>query len=168
MQSERLVFRPFQLGDEGLILELDADPEVRRYLDQPEAPSLEECQAIVARFIKAQGANPHLGYWAAFTQEATPKFVGWFHLRPSRTPPQDLELGYRLKREFWNQGLATEGSRFLLRHAFETLNAHRVIALTLAENLASRRVMEKIGMHWEADYVHDERLPAVRYAILRA
>jgi Acetyltransferase (GNAT) domain len=62
MQSDRLLFRPFQLGDEGLILQLDADPEVRRYLDQPEAPAIDECQAIVARFIKAQEANPHLGY----------------------------------------------------------------------------------------------------------
>ena len=168
MQSERLLLRPFQLGDEGLILELDADPEVRRFLDQPEAPALDECKAIVARFIKAQEANPQLGYWAAFLRESSPRFVGWFHLRPSRTPPHDLELGYRLKREFWNQGLATEGSHFLLRHAFEALNAPRVIALTLVENLPSRRVMEKIGMHWEADYVHDGRLPAVRYAILPA
>jgi RimJ/RimL family protein N-acetyltransferase len=167
MQSERLLLRPFQLGDEGLILDLDGDPDVRRFLDQPEAPSHEQCVEIVARFIKAQEANPQLGYWAAFRREAPSQFVGWFHLRPARTPPHDLELGYRLKREFWNQGLATEGSSMLLRHAFDTLNAPRVIALTLADNLASRKVMEKIGMHWEADYLHDGRLPAVRYAIGR-
>jgi RimJ/RimL family protein N-acetyltransferase len=55
----------------------------------------------------------------------------------------------------------------LVHHAFETLDASRVIAVSLAENLASRKVMEKIGMRWEADYVHDGRLPAVRYAIER-
>jgi len=167
MQSERLLLRPFQLGDEGFILELDSDPEVRRFLDQPEAPSLEQCVEIVTRFIKAQEPNPQLGYWATFTREEPSQFVGWFHLRPARTPPHDLELGYRLKREFWNQGFATEGSLLLLHHAFETLDASRVIAVTLAENLASRKVMEKIGMRWKADYVHDGRLPAVRYAIER-
>ena len=168
MRSERLELRPFGAGDEILLYALDADPEVRRYLDQPAAPTIDECRDIVGRLIAARCSNPELGYWVAHAlAQNEPEFIGWFHLRPARQAPFDLELGYRLMRPFWSNGYATEGSRLLLAHAFEGLNAPRVIANTLEANLASRRVMEKLGMRLEATYLHDGRLPAVRYVIDR-
>ena len=56
------------------------------------------------------------------------------------------ELGYRLRRSAWGRGLASEGSRALVDHAFRVLGARRVVAETMAVHTASRRVMEKDGL----------------------
>ena len=62
--------------------------------------------------------------------------------------PAVSDLGYRLARRYWRQGLASEASRVLLRHAFVTVGQNRVIAQTLAVNTASRHVMQAIGMRY--------------------
>ncbi len=61
-------------------------------------------------------------------------------------PLDDPELGYRLKRSAWGKGYATEGSQALIDKAFSELGVQRVMALTYSEHVASRRVMEKVGM----------------------
>jgi RimJ/RimL family protein N-acetyltransferase len=85
------------------------------------------------------------GFWAA-VEKSTGRFVGWFHLRPGDgAGPDEPELGYRLRREVWGRGYATEGSLALIDKAFTELRADRVYASTMAVNVASRRVMEKAG-----------------------
>ena len=112
------------------------------------------------------------GFWAAIDQVGG-AFLGWFHLRPRpHDPPDEPELGYRLRREVWGSGLATEGSRALIDKAFSELGARRVYATTMAVNAGSRRVMEKAGMRFVRLF-HDtgpEGLAGelVEYAITRA
>ena len=105
--------------------------------------------------------SPPQGFWAAHLRD-TEEFIGWFHLRPDKIEPQAMELGYRLKRKFWGRGLATEGSRALLGNAFGEWRYEMVCARTLAVNLASRRVMEKIGLR------HDEiqRIGIARHQVV--
>jgi RimJ/RimL family protein N-acetyltransferase len=66
-----------------------------------------------------------------------------------------VALGYRLKRSAWGYGYATEGSRGLLRLAFNDLGVQRVFAQTMTVNVASRRVMEKIGLIHERTFFLD-------------
>ena len=115
------------------------------------------------------------GFWAAIERE-TGEFIGWFHLRPGLTDGRDdePELGYRLRREAWGNGHATEGSRALIDKAFTDLGARRVWAETMTVNAASRRVMEKAGLRFVGPVHHDwpEKLPGdeqgdVQYAITR-
>ena len=87
-------------------------------------------------------------------------------LPPAHGPdqPEDptvSDLGYRLQRRYWRKGLASEASRALLQHAFETVGQSRVIAQTMAVNTGSRRVMETIGMRHVRTYFPswDEPLP---------
>ncbi|CDZ77327.1 Acetyltransferase (GNAT) family protein [Legionella massiliensis] len=58
-----------------------------------------------------------------------------------------VEIGWRLSSKYWNQGYATEGAKAVLHYAFNCLNIERLVSFTVVNNLASRRVMEKIGMH---------------------
>ena len=58
-------------------------------------------------------------------------------------------IGYCLNRSFWNQGFATEAAGMLVKFGFAELDLHRIIATCDAENTASSRVLEKIGMRWE-------------------
>ena len=82
-------------------------------------------------------------------REGTGGFIGWFHLRPREgDPDEEPELGYRLVASAWGRGYATEGSRALIRKAFEGCGARRVYATTMVVNVASRRVMEKAGLRF--------------------
>jgi RimJ/RimL family protein N-acetyltransferase len=108
---------------------------------------------------------PGLGYWMAFMREGG-EFVGLMMLPPAHGPDQPddptvADLGYRLLRRCWRQGLATEASRALLRHAFETVGMRRVIAQTMAVNAASRGVMAAAGLRYVRTYhpEFDDPLP---------
>ena len=121
---------------------------------------------------------PGLGYWMAFSANGD-EFVGLMMLPPAHGPDQPddptvADLGYRLVRRWWRQGLATEASRALLRHAFETVGMRRVIAQTMAVNTASRGVMSAAGLTYVRTYhpEFDDPLPGaeqgeVEYEISR-
>jgi RimJ/RimL family protein N-acetyltransferase len=101
---------------------------------------------VLPRFLEYHRRDPAAGFFAAI-EKATGRFVGWFHLRPAEDSlPGETELGYRLRRDAWGKGYATEGSKALVRKAFEELGWHRVTAWTMTVNTRSRRVMEKAGL----------------------
>lgn len=103
------------------------------------------------------------GLWAA-ELTATAQCIGFIGLSVPRfqahfTPC--VEIGWRLAAEHWNQGLATEGALAALRYGFDTLGLEEIVSFTVAANLPSRRVMEKIGMRRDPadDFAHPN-LPA--------
>ena len=168
LRTARLLLVP--LADRHLDLEvrLDSDPEVLRYISG-RARSRDEVAASHARRMALAGRVDGLGYWMAFgsgggARGTTPperedegEFVGLMMLPPVHGPDQPddptvCDLGYRLVRRYWRQGLASEASRTLLRHAFDSVGQSRVIAQTMATNAGSRRVMEAIGMRYVRTY----------------
>ena len=148
LQTERVTLRRFGADDADLLIELDSDPEVMRYLSggEPTAPELYRdlgVPSILAGYERWEGA---FGLFAAYEIEGG-AFVGWFCLRPERDGPLDeVELGYRLRRAAWGKGYATEVSSALLTKAFTELGVRVVFGDTMALNRASQHVMEKIGM----------------------
>ena len=110
--------------------------------------------------------HPAHGFWATH-EAATGAFIGWFHYRPAKVAPHDLELGYRLRRDAWGKGYATEGSRGLIAHAFDVLRDPRIVAHAFRANRASTRVMEKVGMVFEREELEDGQ-PLDWYAHQRA
>lgn len=135
LTSERLRLRAVAPADVDDLVALDADPAVMRYLTGGRPTP----RAAVERAIREHGAHR----WVAEARDGG-RFVGWFALRPSA--PAEYELGYRLRREGWGRGLATEGSLALLDVAFARLGATRVWAQTMTVNRASRRVLDKCGL----------------------
>ncbi|MEW2167199.1 GNAT family N-acetyltransferase [Streptomyces sp. NPDC007084] len=148
LETERLVLRRFTADDADLLVELDGDPAVMRYLSggSPTAPETireRHLPNIIAGYDRWGG---DLGLFAA-QEEDGGAFIGWFFLRPEPDGPLDeAELGYRLRQPAWGKGYATEGSRALLGKAFAGLGLRRVWAETMVVNKGSRRVMEKLGM----------------------
>jgi RimJ/RimL family protein N-acetyltransferase len=176
LETDRLVLRRFTADDADLLVELDNDPEVMRYINGGTPVSREEIVTdYLPAFLSYYDRFEGYGFWAAI-EKATERFVGWFHLRPGpEDPPTEPELGYRLHRAAWGGGLATEGSRALIDKAFADLGATRVHASTMAVNVGSRRVMEKAGLRYVRMF-HGEwpvRIPGneegdVEYAIERS
>jgi RimJ/RimL family protein N-acetyltransferase len=147
LETERLRLRRFTPDDVDNLYDLDSDPEVMRYVTGGATTPREEVEHdYLPAFMSYYDRFAGYGFWAAI-DKATDRFLGWFHLRPQEGDPADRpELGYRLRREAWGMGYATEGARALIRKAFADLGAERVVATAFRENLASRRVMEKVGM----------------------
>jgi RimJ/RimL family protein N-acetyltransferase len=173
LTTERLVLRQFTMADEDNAVELDSDPDVMHYITGGRASSREEIRAdYLPSWMGYYTRYPGYGFWAA---EADGAFIGWFHLRPPvGSPPDEPELGYRLRKAAWGKGYASEGSRALIDRAFADFGAQRVFAHTMAVNKASRRVMEKVGLvltrtfheDWP-DHIPGEEFGEVEYAITR-
>ena len=123
------------------------------------------------RRLRPEGPPRGIGYWAGFEEE---RFVGWWSLAVDDADDRTAELGYRLRRDAWGRGLATEGSRALLDHAFDTLGLPSVWAVTMAVNAGSRGVLARLGMthvrtdveEWE-DPLPGAELGEVRYELTR-
>ncbi|ROO61689.1 RimJ/RimL family protein N-acetyltransferase [Micromonospora sp. Llam0] len=169
-QTDRLSLRRFTIDDLPLLVELDSDPEVMRYLTggrptPAETVRREVLPAILRDYLRFPG----FGKWAAI-ERSSGAFIGWFALKPAAAGPAvtgpagagpasgvvngrggrlaitEVELGYRLRRASWGRGYASEGARALLRMAFDHPTVDRVFAETMAVNVASRRVMEAAGL----------------------
>ncbi|MGP3971760.1 GNAT family N-acetyltransferase [Streptomyces sp. 6N223] len=159
LETERLRLRAFTdaPADEDRLVALDGDPEVMRYLSGGRPTPREEVRDRVLPRLQRRyaGLGGLPGYWAA-EERATGSFLGWFEFRPlADDSAAVVELGYRLNRAAWGRGYATEGSRALVRRGFTELGVERVIAVTMAVNARSRRVMEKAGLAYARTFFAD-------------
>jgi len=167
LETERLVLRQFQVGEANLLLELDSDPDVRHYLLMPDAPNREDAERTLTHFLDWYAKCPHYGFWAV-EEKPNGNFVGWFHFRPSRDNADEIEIGYRLKKDYWGKGYATELTKVYIAKAFEEWGVEKVVASADIEHQASLRVMQKAGMYHEMDFLYDGQYPSAQYALTRA
>jgi len=147
LETQRLVLREFTDADADLLVDLDSDPDVMHFITGGEPTFREEIvTGTLPAFLSYYRRYAGYGFWAALDR-SDGTFLGWFHFRPGEGHPADEpELGYRLRREAWGQGYAVEGSRALIDKGFTDLGVRRVLAETMAVHVASRRVMERVGM----------------------
>jgi RimJ/RimL family protein N-acetyltransferase len=124
---------------------LNADPRVMEHFPAP--LSHEESDTLAAR-IESHFEQHGFGLWAVEIVDVAP-FAGFIGLSVPRfeahfTPC--IEIGWRLAKEFWGSGYATEGARAVLAFGFEQLRLPAIVSFTVLGNLRSRRVMERLGM----------------------
>jgi RimJ/RimL family protein N-acetyltransferase len=142
LTTERLRLDPLTESHLELLVGLDSDPEVLRFI-WGRALTREESLHHGAKRIDPVGEARGIGAWAGFEDG---QFVGWWTLQRDPDDDTTAELGYRLPRHAWGRGLATEGSVALLDHGFRTLALPRVWAGTMAVNRGSRGVLARLGM----------------------
>lgn len=176
LETRRLVLRQFTESDLDDLVELDADPQVMQFINggRPTPRVWLETQ-LLPMYLGQYAAGDRYGRWAAVAK-STADFLGVFHFRPAvDRPPDEPELGFRLRRSAWGQGLASEGSRALIDKGFGEFGAQRVVAQTMVVNVASRRVIEKVGlrpvrtffMEWP-HYIEGSEHGDIEYAITRS
>lgn len=174
LETERVYLVEITKDDAPLLLDLDNDPDVMRYLTDGKPSTLEEINKTMERILKIIDKYQYkYGFWLAYTK-GSQEFMGWYLFRPDKKNPDDLkniELGYRLKKKFWGLGYATEVSKEILSIGFGTYQVDSIFAITMKANKASQNVMKKLGMKWEADYTEEDfpgdNKSAVRYRILK-
>ena len=167
--TPRLWLRRWRPEDLNPFAALNADPAVMEHF--PFTLSREETSAAVG-WIEKHFENHGFGWWAVEAPGQAP-FIGFIGLavpafEASFTPC--VEIGWRLARPWWGQGLATEGARAVLAHAFEALGLPEIVSFTVPGNTRSRRVMEKLGLRYSEDFEHpkiDPQHPLRRHVLYR-
>ena len=160
IETERLRLRAFRDGDREPFAELNADREVMELF--PAVLSRRESDAFLDRILRRWDEDGH-GLWA-IERKADAAFLGFAGLATHRfeahfTPA--VEVGWRLAREAWGNGYATEAGSASLRFGFETLDLTEIVSFTTVSNERSRRVMERLGMTRDpADDFDHPNLPA--------
>jgi RimJ/RimL family protein N-acetyltransferase len=147
IETERLLLRRWLPRDRAPFAALNADPAVMRHFPAP--LTRQESDAVLVR-LEDRWRNDGIGF-AATERRSDGAFVGMVGLgrvRFAPTAPLDgaVEIGWRLAREHWGQGYATEAARAWLAHGFDTLGLDEIVAFTVPDNLPSQAVMLRLGM----------------------
>lgn len=138
-ETPRLILRQFTKDDSKLILQLNSDPEIVKYVHEP---------------ILTELKDDNLGRWATYTKNNN-EFIGWCGLK-YRAELDEIDLGYRLIKKAWGMGFATEAAKHTLDHGISKLNIDLITGRAHVENIASIKVLEKIGMQFIGEGIIDD------------
>jgi [ribosomal protein S5]-alanine N-acetyltransferase len=148
LDGTRIYLREHAQGDHAAVLGYSSDATVARYV--PWEPNTNEgASAFLAAVIAAAEQTPRVSYELAIVERATQQLVGAARIGIESFPHKRADIGYALRRDRWGEGFATEAARLLLGFGFDQLGMRRIWATSHPDNLASARVLEKIGMSYE-------------------
>lgn len=160
IETARLIIRPWVDADRAPFAAMGQDPEVMRHL----GPLLDRAgsDAIVDRLMAMQSVLGHT-FWA-LEQRETGQFIGFCGLKMMPLGIPGLtgtpEIGWRLARMWWGQGLASEAARACLAWGWQQ-GMTRIAAITTPDNVRSQAVMRRIGMVERPDLAFDHPMLAV-------
>lgn len=142
LQTDRLVLREMTEGDAEVAYHLNLDPEVIQYTGDVAFESIDA--ALI--FLKAYDSYQKYGFgrWAVIRKEDH-TFLGWCGLK-YHPDLDEFDIGFRFFKMYWNQGYATEAAKACLQAGFTKWQMPEIVGNVMAKNLASQRVLEKIGL----------------------
>ena len=149
--TARLSLRPFAMADVEDCLAMDLDPEVHRYIYFDGPPDAEAHRGKLRR--RVEEGWPETGQIWTVERRHDPGFLGWCGLFPLEDSGF-IEIGYRYRRAAWGQGVASEAARAVLQHGFTVFGFDPIVGVTHPDNLASQRVLEKIGLRLQGSARH--------------
>lgn len=154
LTTDRLILRELRLSDFEALCAIESDPALFRYEPGPYTP--EQTRSRLETTIEWAGDLPRKRYKFGITVKPDDRVIGRISLSEISTESREWEIGWTVARQEWGKGYASEAAKAVLHFAFTGLKVHRVIAFCHAENAASTRVMEKLGMRREA-YLRETR-----------
>ena len=152
LETPRLILRQFTEADALAIKQLNSEPGVLKYVPEPIPASEEAALKIIVDIILPQYKN-NLGRWAVHTKTNN-EFIGWCGLKWIKET-NEIDLGYRFKPAAWGKGYATEAAQHTLNYGLQQLQLKKIGAHAHIDNIASQKVLEKIGMQFVGEGVED-------------
>ncbi|MCB0643295.1 MAG: GNAT family N-acetyltransferase [Phaeodactylibacter sp.] len=164
LQTDRLLLRPFTLADIQPSYEMETDPEISKYTHDGGVKTYKQVEQLIRQVIEGDYAIFGFGRFAV-EHLTTGEFIGFCGLKYLEDL-DGVDLGYRLKRSFWGQGLATEACRACIEYGFEERDLAQMLAFILPENVRSKRVLEKLGFAFSRAFL-DEGAEVQEYVLNR-
>jgi [ribosomal protein S5]-alanine N-acetyltransferase len=170
LQTKRLLLREILPEDTHAVFAFRSDPEVQRY-NGGVLTHLDQASDLIAEMAAGYKQQTMLE-WGVTLQGGDDTVLGIFGYANWSQPHRRAEIGYCLRRDYWRQGLAWEALCAIIAFGFDVMNLNRIHACPWAENVASVRLLEKLGFqregllrdeYWEDGTFHDEAL----YALLQ-
>lgn len=152
LETPRLYLREFTITDAQLLLALNKDPEVLKYVHELPLQTIEDAEKVLINNILPQYSIYNLGRMAVHLKE-NDEFIGWCGLK-YRPELDEVDLGYRFFPSAWGNGYATESAQHVLNYGLDDLQLQRIVGRAHVENIASLKVLRKIGMkYWRNEVV---------------
>lgn len=145
--TPRLLLRALRESDLDDLYAYASDPEIDRFTPWRHYQSMAEARADLDDFLAEYKAHG-MGAWG-IEHQADQRLIGIATFSPPHPHHRRAELGYTIARNYWGAGYATEATQALIRFGFEQMNLVRIEAVCLPDNIASTRVLQKIGMRYE-------------------
>ncbi len=147
-ETERLILRELVATDAEGLFAVDSDPEVHTYLGNNPVKSIGQIKDVI-QFIRNQYIENGIGRWAII-EKTTNTFIGWAGLKLVKEPTNNhcnyYDLGYRLNKNFWGKGFATEAAKAAVDYGIHQLNLKDIYAIADVNNIASKNVLQKAGL----------------------
>jgi len=164
IETERLILRELLESDLESMFELDSDPIVHKYLGNKPIETIEQAKNAI-NFIRQQYEKFGIGRFAAIEKQ-TGDFIGWSGLKFNTREKEALngkqdfyDIGYRFMPRFWGKGYASESSFATLDFGFKELNIKTICGAAEVDNIASNKVLQKIGLNFIEAFLHkDEKV----------
>ena len=163
LATPRLLLTTWQPEDWTALQPIANDPEVMRYITGGVPWSDEQIQQYVLRQVRVYTERGFCRW--KIVEKSSGAVIGFCGVGFWRDAP-DPEIGWWLARSHWGRGLATEAARAALDDAFNRIQLERVISVAMPSNIASIRIMEKLGLKYDAEF-ENEGQALVRYALRR-
>lgn len=167
--TPRLFIRELREQDVAGLNELQTDPEATHFIGGIWSP--DRVKEILSLIIKNYQTKEY--EWFAVARKEDDAFLGVCWLGPLGAKwcealqiGPSVELGYRYARRHWGNGYATEAGQAMLRRGFEELGLPEIVAIVRPDNVASDRVLNKLGMHYRKSVTRDSDGVAVKYYTL--
>jgi ribosomal-protein-alanine N-acetyltransferase len=160
IETERLILRELDSSDLNGMFELDSNPEVHKYLGNN--PIIDKKQLVkIIELVRQQYLDNGIGRWAII-EKKTGNFVGWSGLKLVKETINNhynyYDLGYRLVQNYWGKGYASESAKAALDYGFSTLQLNEIFAAAHVDNLASNRILTKLGFQKEEIFYYETEL----------
>jgi RimJ/RimL family protein N-acetyltransferase len=163
--THRLVLRDWEDRDFEPWRAINADPDVMRWIGDGSPRGPEESDDSIERFRRLW-RDDGFSFWAVELRDSA-EFIGFCGMQPVPDGTGRIEIGWRLAPAHWGRGYATESALPARDWAFEHIGLDRLVALFQPPNVASRRVMEKLGMTYDSDELNAQGVPTRVYALER-
>ena len=153
IKTERIYLRRFTDVETDLLFQLDGDADVMKYITLGIPRTMDEViEKSMPRILKSYQDKSDFGIFSAYLINSD-KYIGWFQFEKDKEFEDSIEIGWRLKKQYWGNGFATEVATILCELGIKM--GKKIVARAMIENLASIRVMEKAGLKFEKEFWGD-------------
>lgn len=147
METGRLIIRPFNWNDQDSIYQVMKDKEMCRYTPDEPWETIEDAEDFIKQALWLYELDHYtFRHFFAITRRGNEEIIGFCGVGGIGYDRTENEIFYSIGKAYWGNGYATEAATAVLKYAFDRLGLENIIGVVHPENVASRKVMEKIGL----------------------